>query len=89
VLQDATTISGCCGPADKRDTSDERQGQNEHNTDGDLNRASEDDLAAAKMRMNAIFEKNAKKPGSAGYVHDVRRDFDGPEEECEWDEDSC
>ncbi len=86
MFKDSTTISS--GPADKQDVSDERQWQNEHD-DGDLNRASEDDLAAAKMRMNAIFEKNLKKPGSAGYVHDVRRDFDEPEEECDWDEDSC
>lgn len=54
----------------------------------DLNLASENELAAAKMRMNVVFEQNLLKPDSPGYVHDVRRDFDQPEEECDWDEDS-
>lgn len=40
------------------------------------------------MRMNVVFEQNLLKPGSPGYVHDVRKDFDDAEEECDWDEDS-
>ena len=56
--------------------------------EGDLNLASENELASAKMRMNVVFEQNLLKPGSPGYAHDVRKDFDQPKEDCGWDDDS-
>lgn len=71
---------------DQHQDQDRRQKQKQH--EGDLNLASENELAAAKMRMNVIFEQNLRRPGSEGYIHDVRRDFDQAEEECDWDEES-
>lgn len=55
----------------------------------DFNRASEADLAAAKKSMSIVFEQNLRKPGSPGYIHDLRKDFGQAEEECDWDDDSC
>lgn len=69
-------------------TAAEDQDQGQEQDGGDLNLASENELAAAKMRMNVIFEQNLLMPGAPGYVHDVRRDFDQAQEECDWDEDS-
>lgn len=69
---------------DQGQKKEEERGQDE----GDLNLAPENELAAAKMRMNVMFEQNLLRPGSAGYTHDVRREFDQAEEECDWDEDS-
>lgn len=63
----------------------EREDEHEHQ---DLNRASDAELAAAKMRMDVLFKQNLHKPGSSGYAHDVRKEFDPPEEECDWDEES-
>lgn len=54
----------------------------------DLNHASDAEVAAAKRRMDVIFQQNLRKPDAPGYVHDMRRDFGEPEEECDWDEDS-
>lgn len=71
-------------------TKEQEHQQHQEGEEGeDLNRASEAELVAAKMRMSVMFENNRRQPGSAGYVHDVRRDFDQAEEECGWDEDSC
>ena len=41
---------------------------------GDLNAASEADLAAAKAEMQMTFERNSLRPGDTGYVHDKRLD---------------
>ena len=41
---------------------------------GDLNAASEAELAAAKAEMQMTFERNSLRPGDTGYVHDKRLD---------------
>ena len=53
----------------------------------DLNKASEEELKAAKAAMEQDFERKALKPGDAGYVHDKR--VTAPEGELEtndWDD---
>lgn len=40
----------------------------------------------AKSLMNKDFIKNSIKPGDAGFVYDVSKDFE-PDESNEWDED--
>lgn len=54
----------------------------------DLNHVSDAELAAAKRRMDVLFLQNQCHPGSPGYIHDIRKDFEPPQEACDWDEDS-
>ena len=51
---------------------------------GDLNQASDDQLAIAKARMNAEFESNRVKPNDPNYVFDKRQDFE-PMSDSSWD----
>ena len=37
--------------------------------------------------MNLKFEKNRLKPGDLGFVYEIEKDFDPPEEMNEWDDD--
>ena len=57
------------------------------NVFGDLNKVSEQDNARAKAVMEQEFQKNAKKPGEDGYVHDKRVEFEASEDN-DWDLDS-
>lgn len=53
----------------------------------DLNRASEDELKAAKAAMEVAFERVALKPGDANYVHDKRVAVpEGELEDNDWDD---
>jgi hypothetical protein len=52
---------------------------------GDLNKISEDQLRAAKARMEEEFRKHQLRPGDEGYVWDTRKDFQ-PSEDAGWDE---
>ena len=51
---------------------------------GDLNRASEQELVAAKRDMEKGFERHRILPGESGYQHDTRQEF-APDEESSWD----
>jgi hypothetical protein len=51
---------------------------------GNLNKASDDELRAAKEEMNIAFEKRQLMPGDLEYVYDKRVDFDA-DEESSWD----
>ena len=52
----------------------------------DLNKASEEELIAAKAAMDLHFAKAALKPGDAGYVHDKRVAPPAELESNDWDE---
>ena len=52
---------------------------------GDLNQASEQELAVAKNKMNEVFEKCQLLPGDVEYLYDKRVDFEEPDEESSWD----
>lgn len=54
--------------------------------DGDLNSASQAELAAAKKKMDVTFQHNLHKPDAPGYLHDLRKDFGEAKEQCDWDE---
>ena len=51
---------------------------------GDLNQASDDQLALAKARMNVDFESNRLTPNDPNYVFDKRQDFE-PMSDSSWD----
>ena len=55
---------------------------------GDLNKASDEEVKAAKAAMAVDFDKHALKPGDAGYVHDKRVEIPPDEEleDNEWDD---
>ena len=55
---------------------------------GDLNKASDAELAVAKAKMDVEFEKKRLKPGDHGFEWDLRVDFDAGDESNEWDEES-
>lgn len=88
-LSVSRTRSAASGEPEQVAVKNQDQGreQEQQEQQQDLNRASENELAAAKVRMDVVFKLNLLKPGSPGYVHDVRKDFDQPEEDCDWDED--
>lgn len=52
---------------------------------GDLNQASEEELAVAKGKMNEVFEKCQILPADVEYIYDKRVDFEKPDEESSWD----
>lgn len=56
----------------------------EASDDGDLNKASDDQLALAKAKMNVDFESNRLTPNDANYVFDKRQDFE-PMSDSSWD----
>ena len=56
----------------------------EASDDGDLNKASDDQLALAKARMNVDFESNRLTPNDPNYVFDKRQDFE-PMSDSSWD----
>lgn len=58
--------------------------QEQLNRFGNLNQASEEELAAAKDEMNKVFEKCRVLPDDDEYVYDKRIDFE-PDEESSWD----
>lgn len=51
---------------------------------GDLNKATDEELAAAKAKMSIVFDKKSLKPGDDGFEWDVRRDFVATESN-DWD----
>lgn len=51
---------------------------------GNLNKALDDELRAAKEEMDIAFEKRQLVPGDLEYVYDKRIDFDA-DEESSWD----
>ena len=53
----------------------------------DLNKLSPEEVQAHKNRMDELFNKHAKKPGDAGFVYDMRQEFQAGDEECSWDDD--
>ena len=55
---------------------------------GDLNNVSERQLQSAKAMMNVDFSAKVIRPGDEGYVYDKQVEFDEPEEDCGWDDDS-
>ena len=56
----------------------------EASDDGDLNKASDDQLALAKARMNVDFESNRLTPNDPNYIFDKRQDFE-PMSDSSWD----
>ena len=56
----------------------------EASDDGDLNKASDDQLSLAKARMNVDFESNRLTPNDPNYVFDKRQDFE-PMSDSSWD----
>lgn len=52
---------------------------------GNLNGASDQDLAIAKHEMNEVFEKQQVLPSHDEYMYDKRIDFEEPDEESSWD----
>ena len=52
--------------------------------DGDLNQASDDQLALVKARMNIDFESKRLTPNDPNYVFDKRQDFE-PMSDSSWD----
>ena len=55
---------------------------------GDLNKASDAEVAAAKAKMDVEFNKKQLKPGDDGFEWDVRMDFEAGGESNDWDEES-
>ena len=51
----------------------------------DLNKASDEELKAAKDRMSVEFEKRRLRPDDPNYVWDKQVDFK-PQEPSDWDE---
>ena len=54
---------------------------------GDLNKASDDVIAAAKAKMDVVFEQTRLKPGDEGFVWDKQVEFGPPEDANDWDDD--
>ena len=52
--------------------------------DGDLNKVSDEELNAAKVRMDVHFKDGQIKPGDKNYEYDRRIEFD-PESDSSWD----
>lgn len=53
----------------------------------DLNKMTTEELAEHKAKMDGGFLQNQKKPGDAGFVYDVRVDFDaGTADPSGWDD---
>lgn len=53
---------------------------------GDLQRAGAAQLAAAKLRMDKVYDDNRIKPGDEGYIFDKRVDFGQASEPSAWDD---
>lgn len=62
-------------------STDEKERLSEY---GNLNKASDDELQAAKDEMTNVFEKYLVMPGDPEYVFDKRVDFEA-DEESSWD----
>lgn len=54
----------------------------------DLNKATDDELTAAKRAMDASFDKAAVKPGDPTFEYDKRASFDEAVESSSWDEEN-
>lgn len=52
---------------------------------GDLQTAKAAALAAAKARMDVVFDATRVKPGEPGFVYDTRREFEA-QEDSGWDD---
>ncbi|XP_008305361.1 centrosomal protein of 19 kDa [Cynoglossus semilaevis] len=58
-------------------------------TDEDLNKLGDDELARKKGQMDELFEKNRKHKDDPDFVYDLEVDFSKPTaERCSWDEES-
>ncbi|ESO83827.1 hypothetical protein LOTGIDRAFT_146419 [Lottia gigantea] len=55
-----------------------------------LNKVDEETLQRKKLRMDALFERNRKKPDDPDFQYDIEVDFDNEAkiESCGWDSDS-
>ena len=90
-----TCVLSAAPPHQQRSAADSAEALGRGETSGagaederDLNKASEDELKAAKAAMERGFERVALKPGDMGYVHDKRvaAPADGELEANDWDD---
>ena len=51
----------------------------------DLTTLPKEQIDRYKQQMNREFERNAIKPGDAGFEYDMRVDFPEANEPCDWD----
>ena len=55
------------------------------NSEEDLNKANDEQLAKRKAQMDVLFEANRLQPGDEGYVYDKEVEFGRPKIESGWD----